>query len=72
MGQHVKPAHDVWERLGAPDEPQKVLTYLAIAFVVFYLFTQPANAADAVKNLFGGIGTGAERLSAFFTSLFSG
>ncbi|MBD3134773.1 hypothetical protein [Microbispora bryophytorum] len=51
---------------------KKVLTYLAIAFVIFYLFTQPANAADAVKNLFGGIGTGAERLSAFFTSLVSG
>ncbi|MEV4456748.1 hypothetical protein ACWEQG_22150 [Microbispora sp. NPDC004025] len=51
---------------------KKVLTYLAIAFVIFYLFTQPANAAGAVRSLFGGITTGAESLSAFFTSLFSG
>ncbi|GGO12373.1 hypothetical protein GCM10011574_30790 [Microbispora bryophytorum] len=58
--------------MGARMNLKKVLTYLAIAFVIFYLFTQPANAADAVKNLFGGIGTGAERLSAFFTSLVSG
>ncbi|WP_165900428.1 hypothetical protein [Microbispora triticiradicis] len=51
---------------------KKVLTYVAVAFVIFYLFTQPANAATAVRNLFGGITTGAERLSAFFTSLVSG
>ncbi|GIH68277.1 hypothetical protein Mth01_05300 [Sphaerimonospora thailandensis] len=48
---------------------KKVLTYLAVAFVIFYLFTQPANAAAAVKGVFGGITTGAERLGAFFTSL---
>ncbi|ETK36447.1 hypothetical protein GCM10009530_49200 [Microbispora corallina] len=51
---------------------KKVLTYLVVAFVIFYLFTQPANAAAAVKSLFGGVSTGAERLSAFFTSLVSG
>ncbi len=68
----MRPEHDVWERLGARMNLKKVLTYLAIAFVIFYLFTQPANAAGAVRNIFGGISTGAERLSAFFTSLFSG
>ncbi|WP_169944926.1 hypothetical protein [Microbispora sp. H11081] len=51
---------------------KKVLTYLAVAFVIFYLFTQPANAAGAVKTLFGGLATGAERLSAFFTSVLAG
>ncbi len=51
---------------------KKVLTYVAVAFVIFYLFTQPANAAAAVKGVFGGITTGAERLGAFFTSLVSG
>ncbi|MEV7802439.1 hypothetical protein AB0O28_05785 [Microbispora sp. NPDC088329] len=50
---------------------KKVLTYVAIAFVIFYLFTQPANAAGAVRNVFEGVTTGAERLSAFFTSLLS-
>ncbi len=51
---------------------KKLLTYAAIAFVAFYLFTQPAGAAAAVRGVFDSIGTGAERLSAFFTSLFSG
>ncbi len=51
---------------------KKLLTYAAVAFVVFYLFTQPAGAAAAVRGVFGSIGTGADRLSAFFTSLFSG
>ncbi len=51
---------------------KKLLTYAAVAFVVFYLFTQPTGAAAAVRGVFDGIGTGAERLSAFFTSLFSG
>ncbi|MBX6382212.1 MAG: hypothetical protein IRZ07_04430 [Microbispora sp.] len=51
---------------------KKVLTYVAVAFVIFYLFTRPADAAAAVRNIFGGITTGAEQLSAFFTSLFSG
>ncbi|MEW9531461.1 hypothetical protein [Microbispora sp. NPDC049125] len=50
---------------------KKVLTYLVVAFVIFYLFTQPANAANAVKSVFGGVTTGAERLAAFFTSLAS-
>ncbi len=29
---------------------KKVLTYAAIAFVVFYLYTQPNAAAGAVKG----------------------
>jgi hypothetical protein len=51
---------------------KKVLTYVAVAFVIFYLLTRPADAATAVKNMLGGITTGAERLSAFFTSLVAG
>jgi hypothetical protein len=51
---------------------KKVLTYIAIAFVIFYLFTQPTSAAAAVKGVIDGIGTGAERLATFFTSLLSG
>ncbi|MEZ0071809.1 hypothetical protein [Planotetraspora sp. GP83] len=50
---------------------KKVVTYVAVAFVIFYLFTQPAGAAAAVKGLFGSVSTGAERLSQFFTSLIS-
>ena len=57
---------------GAPMNVKKVLTYVAVAFVIFYLLTRPAEAATAVKNMLGGITTGAERLSAFFTSLVAG
>jgi hypothetical protein len=51
---------------------KKLLAYTAIAFVIFYVFTQPAGAAAAVRGVINGIGTGAERLSAFFTSLLAG
>ncbi|ADG88160.1 hypothetical protein [Thermobispora bispora] len=50
---------------------KKFLAYLAVAFVIFYLFTQPANAAAAVRGLFGGFTVGAERLSVFLSSLLS-
>ena len=50
---------------------KKLLTYVVVAFVIFYLFTQPAAAAAAVKSLVGGIGTGADRLSAFVSSLIT-
>ncbi|WP_214104419.1 hypothetical protein [Acrocarpospora catenulata] len=51
---------------------KKLLTYAIIAFVIFYLFTQPTGAASAVRGVLDGIGAGAESLSRFFTSLFAG
>jgi hypothetical protein len=57
--------------VGAPMNVKKVATYVAVAFVIFYLFTQPTAAAAAVRGMFSGITTGAERLSTFFTSLAS-
>ncbi|MET8140238.1 hypothetical protein ABZU32_08015 [Sphaerisporangium sp. NPDC005288] len=48
---------------------KKVLTYLAIAFVVFYLYSRPAEAATAVKGVFDGITTGAGQLALFFSRL---
>ncbi len=53
-------------------DTKKLLTYAIVAFVIFYLFTQPAGAAAAVNGVIHGIGTGAERLSTFFTSLLAG
>jgi hypothetical protein len=38
-----------------------------VAFVVFYLFTKPAQAANAVNGAFDGILTGANQLAVFFT-----
>ncbi|WP_169807412.1 hypothetical protein [Herbidospora cretacea] len=50
---------------------KKVLTYVAIAFVIFYLFTQPQGAAGAVRGAFDAIGNGADALAQFFTELFA-
>jgi hypothetical protein len=46
---------------------KRVLLVLVAAFVVFYLFTRPEAAAEAVKTFFGAF----EALGTFFTSLAS-
>ncbi|MEU9885730.1 hypothetical protein [Sphaerisporangium sp. NPDC051011] len=48
---------------------KKVLLYLAVAFVVFYMYSRPAEAATAVKGLFNGISSGASQLAMFFSRL---
>ncbi|GAA3207945.1 MULTISPECIES: hypothetical protein [unclassified Nonomuraea] len=50
---------------------KKVLTYVAVAFVVFYLFTKPAQAAAAVNGVFDGILQGANQLAVFFTNVLT-
>ncbi|MEV1175167.1 hypothetical protein [Nonomuraea sp. NPDC049784] len=50
---------------------KKVLTYVAVAFVVFYLFTKPAQAAEAVNGVFVGILHGADQLAVFFTNVLT-
>jgi hypothetical protein len=48
---------------------KKVVTYALVAFVIFYLFTRPAQAASAVNGVFDGIVHGANQLAVFFTSV---
>jgi hypothetical protein len=48
---------------------KKVITYAAIAFVVFYLFTRPAQAADAVNGVFDGVLQGANQLAVFVSGI---
>ncbi|MDP4508415.1 hypothetical protein OHA25_45740 [Nonomuraea sp. NBC_00507] len=50
---------------------KKVITYAAVAFVIFYLFTQPDQAADAVRGVFDGIVQGANQLATFFTRVLA-
>ncbi|GAA4529531.1 MULTISPECIES: hypothetical protein [Nonomuraea] len=50
---------------------KKVLTYVLVAFVVFYLFTRPAEAAAAVNGVFDGIINGANQLAVFFTNVLT-
>jgi hypothetical protein len=48
---------------------KKVLKYTAIAFVIFFLYSRPAAAADAVHNVFNGVETGANRIATFCTQV---
>lgn len=47
------------------DWVKKVLIVMVAAFVVFYLFTYPEAAANAVKTFFGAF----QAIGTFFTSL---
>jgi hypothetical protein len=48
---------------------RKLLGIVVIAFVVFYLFSQPNNAADAVRGAFSLVKDAFDALVTFFTAL---
>jgi len=48
---------------------KKNLKYVAIAFVVFYLLSQPANAASVVNNAFSKLGNAGDNLGTFVNHL---
>ncbi|HUK73833.1 MAG TPA: hypothetical protein VLW50_34665 [Streptosporangiaceae bacterium] len=48
---------------------KKYLGWAAIAFVLFFLFTNPTGAATIVDNVLHGLNTAAHSLSTFVTSL---
>lgn len=48
---------------------KKNLRYVAIAFVIFYLLSQPRNAADVVNNAFSALGDAGDSLAQFVNSL---
>lgn len=50
---------------------KKYLTWAAVAFVAFFLFTQPEGAAGIVHSAANGIMSAADSLSTFVTSLSS-
>jgi hypothetical protein len=50
---------------------KKVVTWLVIAFVAFYLVTRPDNAAGAVRGAGALIGQGFQALIQFFSSVFA-
>ncbi|GAA3172301.1 hypothetical protein [Nonomuraea salmonea] len=51
---------------------KRALMWAAVAFVAFYLFTRPAQAAAAVNGVFDGILHGADRLAVFASSVLAG
>lgn len=50
---------------------KKVLIWLVLAFAVFYLISQPASAASAIKGAASGVAVAFTSVITFFTSLFA-
>lgn len=48
---------------------KKVLTWLALAFVVFYVISAPETSADIVRTAGQALGDAATSLASFFESL---
>ncbi|MBA2560420.1 MAG: hypothetical protein H0V07_11155 [Propionibacteriales bacterium] len=50
---------------------KKSVTFLVVAFGLFYLVTQPEAAANAVRGAFDAVGQAFEAIIAFFNALAS-
>jgi hypothetical protein len=48
---------------------KKVLTWLVVAFVVWYVIQAPESSAELVRNAGEALGDAASSLAAFVTSL---
>lgn len=48
---------------------KKALTWIGIAFVVFFVLSSPTDAGGVVKSAFDGIETAANQLAEFVTSI---
>jgi hypothetical protein len=49
---------------------KKIVGFLAIAFLLFVVITQPAAAANTVSSILGVLRNAAESVSTFIQSLF--
>lgn len=48
---------------------KKALTWIGIAFVVFFVLSSPADAGGVVRSAFDGIESAANQLATFVKSL---
>ena len=48
---------------------QRNMKLIALAFVIFYLLSQPANAANVVNNAFSALGDAGDSLATFVNRL---
>ncbi len=53
------------------DVAKKSALFLVLAFAAYYLLTEPANAADAIKGAIGAVVTAFEALMEFLSELAS-
>lgn len=49
---------------------KKIVGLLAIAFLLFFVITQPAGAAGVVQSILGTLRDAAEAIASFFRTLF--
>jgi len=49
---------------------KRVIAWLLLAFVIFFIVTQPETSADMVRSAFRGLSNAASALANFLTSLF--
>lgn len=50
---------------------KKLITLVAVAFVLFFLITQPTQSATVVHNVLGWLQNGAQAIITFIRSLFA-
>jgi hypothetical protein len=50
---------------------KKVMMLVGVALVLFYVITQPAQAAEAVQGILGWLRDGAEAIITFMRNLFA-
>jgi hypothetical protein len=48
---------------------KKVLTWAGVVFVVYFLATNPTNAANLIHHAYNGLHSGANSLAKFISSL---
>ncbi|MDQ3406314.1 MAG: hypothetical protein M3443_20700 [Actinomycetota bacterium] len=51
-------------------DAKKAAILVVVALLLFYVITQPTQAADAVQSLFGWLRDGAEAIITFLKNLF--
>lgn len=52
-------------------DAKKAMIVVGVALVLFYVITQPTQAAAAVQDLLGWLEDGAEAIITFMTNLFA-
>lgn len=65
----VPPSPDAYDEESTVKWIKRILLALVVIFALFYLFTRPNDAADAVRGAFGAVGKGVDSVMTFFTSL---
>lgn len=50
---------------------KKILIFVVVALVLFFLISSPTQSANVVKDILGGLRSGAEAVISFVQSLFA-